>query len=104
MKNPLIGEVLKSLWKSYEEGHCDDLPEEQEALLLKELSVIKDSLELKQDKVLTIEEASQYLGVTRQTVNKYVKQGLLHPKKQLGGVLQFTLKEIKQLIKQLKNS
>lgn len=102
MKNPLIGLILKSLNESYDKGACDELSKEQETQLLAQLSQIKDDLDFKQDKELTIEETSQYLGVTRQTVNNYVNKGLLTPRKQLGGVMVFKLKDLKTLIKKLR--
>lgn len=45
------------------------------------LSDLRDTLALKQDEMLTIEQASIYLNMTRQTINNYVKAGKLHPKK-----------------------
>ena len=59
----------------------------------------KDKFEYKQDETLSTEEASIYLNITRQTLHNYVKQGKLHPKKQLGGTLQFYKRELDNLIK-----
>lgn len=102
MKNPLIKAILDSLNDSYNNGTCDNLSIEEEKALLQQLAIIKDTLEFKQDKEFTIEETSQYLGVSRQTINKYVNEGLLTPRKQLGGVIVFKFKEIKELIKKLR--
>lgn len=102
MKNPLIKAILDNFNKSYEQGACDDLPKDQEQELLQKLASVKDILEDKQDAVMTTEEVSQFLNVSRQTVNTYVKEGYLHPKKQLGGVLQFKRKEVKALIKKMR--
>lgn len=102
MRNILIGTILHSLMNEYESGACDNMDPIETENLLDDLNRLKDKLEMKQDITMTTEEVSQYLGVTRQTVKNYVDQGLLHPKKQLGGVLQFTKKEVKQLIKRTK--
>lgn len=58
MKNPLIRAILDSLNDSYNNGACDNLSVEEEKVLLQQLSIIKDTLEFKQDKELTIEETS----------------------------------------------
>lgn len=101
MRNPLIGVILEGLLKEYNEGICDNLSEEQNSYMTKCLSDLRDTLALKQDEMLTIEQASIYLNVTRQTINNYVKAGKLHPKKQLGGVKMFKKKELNTLIKPL---
>lgn len=98
MRNPLIGIILKSLWDEYNAGACDDLDSKDQDLLLESVSSLHDKLSDKQDKVLTIEETRRYLGCTRQTLNNYVKEGKLTPKKHLGGAIEFRLKDLKEFI------
>lgn len=94
----LIGLILNSLLKSYNNEECDNLTEEEKEEIINDLSKLKDKIELKQDEVLTTEQTSLYLNVTRQTIHNYVKQGILHPSKQLGGVLLFKKRELNEVI------
>ena len=96
----LIKIILESLLDSYNKGKCKELSEKEENELLETLIKFKDKFEYKQDETLSTEEASIYLHITRQTLHNYVKQGKLHPKKQLGGTLQFYKRELDNLIKQ----
>lgn len=99
MRNPLIGIILNTLLKEYNTGACDSLSAEEQDDLMESLSTLKDKLSDKQDKVLTIEETRRYLGCTRQTLNNYVRDGKLVPKKHLGGALEFRLKDLKEFVK-----
>jgi hypothetical protein len=99
MRNPLIKVILDSFVNEYNSGACDELSKEDEEAIMNTLASLKDTLSDKQDKVLTIEETRKYLNCTRQTLNNYVKEGKLRPKKHLGGVLEFRLKDLKQFIK-----
>lgn len=103
MRSSIIGYILKALNKAYEDGVCDDITDEEFSEAVASFEHIKDVLEKKQDITYTIEQASLYLKVTRQTINNYVKTGKLHPKKQLGGVLQFKKRELDDLIKKSKH-
>lgn len=102
MKPVLIGVLLESLQDQYRQGACDNLSTEEQDSLLKEVTRLSDYMQDKQDKVLTIEETSQYLRVSRQTVNHYVKEGKLKPTKHLGGVMEFKLRDLKEFVKQNK--
>lgn len=104
MKPVLIGVLLNSLQDQYRQGACDDLSTEEQDSLLKDITKISDYMQDKQDKVLTIEETSQYLRVSRQTVNHYVKEGKLKPTKHLGGVMEFKLKDLKRFVKESKET
>lgn len=95
----LIGKILETLMTSYKEGKCDDLSEDEREVILSELISVMDRLQMKQDETLTTEQASLFLNVSRQTINNYVKEGKLHPHKQLGGVLQFKKKELLKMVK-----
>lgn len=99
MRNPLIKIILEGLLKEYNDGLCDNLSEEQNQYMTKCLTELRDELAMKQDEMLTIEQTSIYLNVTRQTINNYVKAGKLHPIKQLGGCKLFKKKELKALFK-----
>lgn len=99
MKNPLIKVILEGLLKEYNEGACDNLSQEQNDYVTKQLADIRDNLAMKQDEMLTIEQASICLNVTRQTINNYVKEGKLHPIKQLGGSKLFKKREVQALYK-----
>lgn len=92
----LLGLLLHQLVDSYDAGNSN-ISEEEEIEILNQLVYLKDKIEQKQDITYTTEQASIYLNVTRQTLNNYVKQKLLHPKKQLGGVLQYSKFELDNL-------
>lgn len=100
MRNPLIGLLLKSLLKEYESGQCDNLTDTDNEAVNEKLLELKQLLANQQDESLTIEQASIFLNVSRPTIYKYIKEGKLTPKKQLGGVLQFKKKELIKLIQQ----
>lgn len=104
MKSAIIGIILRALLKEYESGVCDNISDEEQSKCLEALNSLYDNLSNKQDKVLTIEETRQYLGCTRQTLNNYVNEGKLKPKKHLGGTLEFKLKDLKNFIKQHKQN
>lgn len=97
MKPLIIGNILKSFLKSYDEGACDNLSQEDQQKLLDNLSIMYSKITKMQEKTYTIEEASLYLNVTRQSIYNYTKQGKLHPIKQKGGVLQYKEKELETL-------
>ena len=98
-RNNLIGIILQSLLNEYNAGACDNMSEEQMQSISKQLNYIRLEIGNYQEKVLTTEEASIYLNVTRWTINNYVKQGKLHPQKHLGGVNEFKKSELDQLLK-----
>lgn len=97
MRNPLIGKILNSLLDAFNNGACDDLTIEDMQECNTMLSDLYNKLSDKQDKVLTIEESRRYLNCTRQTLNNYVREGKIIPKKHLGGTLEFKLKDLKIL-------
>lgn len=97
MKPLIIGNILKSFLKSYDEGACDNLSQEDQQELLDNLSIMYSKITKMQEKTYTIEEASLYLNVTRQSIYNYTKQEKLHPIKQKGGVLQYKEKELETL-------
>lgn len=96
----LIKTILESLLDTYNSGKCKDLTDQEQEELLDTLIKFKDKFEYKQDETLSTEQASIYLNITRQTLHNYVKQGKLHPKKQLGGTLQFYKRELDSLVKE----
>lgn len=102
MHKPIIKAILDSLNSSYERGECDNLSKKEELTLLELFKGIYNILTDKQDKVLTIEETTKYLGITRPTLSSLVKQGKLKPKKHLGGVQEFKLIDLKNYIKENK--
>lgn len=91
----IIAKFLKLFNEEYEKGTCDNVTSPD---MVKVLNTLYEDISSKQDKVLTTEEASIYLNVTRQTLHNYVRQGKLHPKKRLGGVKEFSYKELRALI------
>lgn len=99
----LLGYILNALNTAYSQGACDNITDEELSEVLGSFEHMKDIFEKKQNITYTTEQASRYLNVTRQTINNYVKAGKLHPKKQLGGVLQFDKQELDDLIKKSKN-
>lgn len=103
MRNPLIGMLLKSLLKEYESGQCDTITNADNEAINEKLLELKQLLANQQDETLTIEQASIFLNVSRPTIYKYIKEGKLTPKKQLGGTLQFKKKDLIKLIQNEKN-
>lgn len=95
MRNPLIGVILNTLLDAFNKGLCDDLPDDSVEEFTNSISSIYNKLADKQDIVMTVEEARRYLSCTRQTLNNYVREGKLVPKKHLGGVLEFKYEDLK---------
>lgn len=96
----IIGKILRIFEEEYKSGGCENISSED---VINALTQFYDTLTNKQEKVLTTEQASLFLNVTRQTINNYVKQGKLHPQKKLGGVKEYKMKELKTLIKDTGN-
>lgn len=97
MNSNIIGLLLNSLLKEYNEGACDSLNEQDQNKLFAKLQDLYSTVSKMQEKTYTIEEASLFLNVTRQSIYNYTKKGILHPTKQKGGVLQFKESELNKL-------
>lgn len=93
----IIGVILNKLLEEYNKGTCDNLDDATKHSVMSELNNLYEIITSKQDKTLTTEQASIYLNVSRQSLHNYIKEGKLHPKKQLGGVLQYSEIELKKL-------